>query len=112
MKNDKLKMKLFQKQAIFEFKKRVLTEFPSAKFILFGSVARGSDGDESDIDILVLVDRIVPSVKKKIYRISYEIELKKEIPISPVIEAKERWQKYEALEIPLCQEINKYGISL
>ena len=50
--------------------------------ILFGSVARGDDTEESDIDILI-VSPIPPEIRKKINKKIVDIILDKEEVISP-----------------------------
>ncbi len=40
------------------------------EIILFGSVARGEDGADSDIDLLVILDDVEPSDKRKIMAVA------------------------------------------
>ncbi len=62
------------------------------KVILYGSYARGEenrDGEVSDIDIMILVDLNVEQIKKlqeKILDYSYDLDLKYNILLSPIIE--------------------------
>ena len=62
------------------------------KVILYGSYARGEqnlDGEISDIDIMILVDKNDYDIKvlqKKILDYSYDFDLKYDILLSPIVE--------------------------
>ena len=77
-----------------QIKSSVLANEPSASLILFGSYARGDFKSDSDIDILVLVDKekVTRSDEKKIVYSLYDIELETGIIISPVIYSKQTWE--------------------
>jgi len=55
------------------------------KIIAYGSRVRGDFREDSDLDVLVVVDRKDREVKEKIKGIFYEYELKEEILFSPLI---------------------------
>ena len=61
---------------------------------LYGSEARGDARPDSDIDLLVLINK--PEVdfadKDKIYDITYPIELEKGVLINPFIVSKSQWE--------------------
>ena len=58
--------------------------------MLFGSVARGDDTDESDIDILI-VSPIADEIKSKIRNVAVEFILKKDEVISPRLMSEEEF---------------------
>lgn len=43
---------------IRRYARRLAEEFQPRKIILFGSYARGNAGDDSDVDLLVVMDRL------------------------------------------------------
>ena len=43
---------------------------------MFGSTARGSQGSESDIDVLVVLDYVGRTIEEELLDISYDLELK------------------------------------
>ena len=45
---------------------RVVAEFDPVKVILFGSVANGTDGPDSDIDLLVVLDHAPPAERRRL----------------------------------------------
>ncbi len=89
-----LKLKNTEIQAINELKKRVLSLYPDAEIILFGSKARGDYSKDSDIDILILLDTEVNSkLEEKIIGDIYDIELKYELLFGLLILNKNYWYK-------------------
>jgi predicted nucleotidyltransferase len=77
-----------------QIKISVLANEPGAQLILFGSYARGDFKSDSDIDILVLIDKeqISRNDEKKIVYSLYDVELETGIIISPVIYTKHTWE--------------------
>jgi predicted nucleotidyltransferase len=82
------------KKLLDEIKKRVLQTEPDAKVILYGSYARGDANEESDLDLLILVDRDVLSYqdKVKITRPLYSLEVETGQIISPLVKTKHTWE--------------------
>lgn len=75
---------------ISEIKEAVYSVDPSARIILFGSYARGDDNSESDIDVLILLDKDhVSRQDEKIIKYPlYEIEFEHGRINSPLVLAK------------------------
>ncbi len=63
------------------------------RMILFGSVARGDDNDESDIDILIVLDHDNRELESLIDNIVVEFILEKEEVISPHVMTEEHFNK-------------------
>ncbi len=95
-----------------EIKQAVLKVDSNAEVVLFGSRARGDFHEESDWDVLVLVDKDEKDYefKNKIRNALFELELKFRIGISSIIRNKEFWQEISVT--PLYQEIEKDGVPL
>lgn len=76
-----------------EIKTAVTAVAPDAEIILFGSQARGDAGPESDIDVLILIDREELSFEEKhnIHCAVSDIELKYLIDIQTIIRTRKRW---------------------
>ena len=75
-------------------KKSVSKTEPNAVLILYGSYARGDYRDDSDLDLLVLVDKDIISRfdQKRIKYPLYEIEFDTGTIISPLIFSKKDWE--------------------
>ena len=78
------------------------------KIILFGSVARGDDAKNSDIDILILTSEKTKKIKKDVYSKASDILLKTMEDISVKINTIEHYQKYK--DMPFYSNIRKEGV--
>ena len=84
------------------------------KIILYGSYAKGDYTKNSDIDIMILTDfndKEIEEYRDKISDIAFNIELEKEIYISPIIK---NIDKYNARVnvIPFYMNVEKEGVEL
>ena len=75
--------------------------------MLFGSVARGDDTEESDIDILI-VSPIADKIKPYIHNIAVDIILEKNEVISPRLMTEEQFNKTE--DYPFLSNVLKEGV--
>ena len=92
---------------------RIKFQDPKAEIILFGSHARGQAHEESDWDILILIDK--PKANRQIeekYRDEmFQLELELGEAISTFVYSKNDWEN-KFLYTPLYQNIQKEGIIL
>lgn len=106
-------MNIKEKQIIALIKAKINRKDPDADIILFGSHARGTANENSDWDILILLN--IPNVSRKIeqeYRHEiFDVELETGEPISTFVYSKSEWQtKYSVT--PLFYNISKEGIRI
>jgi uncharacterized protein len=94
-------------------KETVMAVEPTAEVILYGSYARGENNEDSDVDVLVLVDNNALSYndKKKISYPLYELESEIGIIISPLIYDKQLWENKHYVT-PFYKSIKSDGILL
>ncbi|MDH7553063.1 MAG: nucleotidyltransferase domain-containing protein [Spirochaetota bacterium] len=108
---DEIALKENERQAILELKKIIQMHYPDAELILFGSKARGDSSNDSDIDILMLLDGSVDDyVRENIFNVAYQIELKYDVVFGIIVEAKMLWYSDKAKYIPLYDSIQKDGV--
>ena len=86
---------------------------PDATAILFGSEARGDARQDSDIDVLVLLDKEKISLhdRREITYPLYDVELETGIIISPIVFTKKQWENLQSIT-PFYHNVMKEGIVL
>lgn len=92
---------------------RIKLQDPKAEVILFGSHAIGQAKEESDWDVLILIDKPKSdrSVEEKYRNEMFQLELELGEPISTLVYAKADWEtKY--IYTPLYQNIKREGVRL
>src|SRR5437870_4530161 len=74
---------------------------------IFGSVARGESRDESDLDLLLLVDRVDQDLRDAVYRATGEVEaeLGYRYPISPCLMPRAHFQELLDRELLFATEV-------
>ena len=77
--------------------------------MLFGSVARGDDNEESDIDILI-VSPIADKIRPKIHKIAIDIIFEKNEVISPRLMTEEHFNKTK--DYPFLSNVLKEGVQI
>lgn len=88
-------------------------KYPSAQTILYGSEARNEAKEDSDIDLLILVDGNSLSIKEEEQIIAplYDIELESGITISPRVMLKKHWYN-RPFDTPFYLNVTREGITL
>ena len=100
-------------QAVKRVKTALRANWPRTKFVLFGSKARGTTDQESDVDLLVMLPcPITPEIRQQIIHIVFEINLIYESNISVLIVSEEEWQHAHLALLPIHAAVEKEGIPL
>ena len=94
-------------------KESVVSVDPKATLILYGSYARNQYREDSDVDLLVLLDKekVSRQDEKNIKYPLYEIEFETGTIISPLVLSKKDWENRHRIT-PFYENIIKEGIVL
>lgn len=100
-------------KALMAFKKEVLEKYSPARFILFGSKARGRDNEFSDIDIAVILKgKVDTKVEREIFNIGFDVGLSFGVVFGIVVEDTKFWNSSLAKAMPFYQNVIKEGVVL
>ena len=101
-------------QAVEEFKERLLAALPDQvrDIILFGSKARGDGHPNSDVDLLVVVERRTPELDDAISVITADILLDKGVDILALDFTRNEIAECSAIGTPLMRNVAEEGIVL
>ena len=80
--------------------------------ILFGSVARGDFRSDSDIDMLIVADKIESDFKWKIWEIGADVSLEFDVIFNLRVYPRTRWEHLGVQRKPLWRNIEREGITL
>jgi predicted nucleotidyltransferase len=86
---------------------------PDATAILYGSEARGDARPDSDIDVLILLDKeiISSSDRQEVTYPLYDVELETGVIISPIVFPKKQWDSMKNITL-FYHNVMKEGILL
>ncbi len=100
--------------AVAEYIEHIRRRFPDRVFavLLFGSKARGDADDESDIDLLVLVDVEDNDFRSELWDIASDVSLEYNVVVSPQVFGQANWDETRRIRMPLYREIEKYSVPL
>ena len=91
---------------------QLLLESDLYAIILYGSYARGDYNNNSDVDIMILVDLPETEIKKienDVYDVAFEMEINTGINISPVIKNRAQFE-YWVDTLPFYKNIKEEGV--
>ena len=101
------------KDILFIIKNLVKSAEPDATIILYGSYARGDNKNDSDLDLLILLnkDKVTREDEKKVKYPLYDIEFETGRIISPLVISKKDWETRHKIT-PFYDNVLREGIVL
>ena len=98
--------------ALEQYKLRLGERFGAAlvEVRLFGSRARGEAHAESDVDVLVVLERAGFDDRRTAIDLAADVGLEHGLIVSPTVFDRSTWARYREQERPLAAEIERDGI--
>jgi predicted nucleotidyltransferase len=94
-------------------KKAIRTAVPDADVILYGSRARGDAQDDSDYDLLVLVDRrVTAALREQLISAIYPLELESEAVLTLIPYNRDLWNSKLHQATPFHENVDREGVPL
>ncbi len=99
-----------EKKLLSRVKAAVKETEPTATLILFGSYAREDYDENSDLDLLVLIDKenVIGTDQKRIAYPLYDIEFETGTLISPMVFSKKEWESRKG-KTPFHENVSREG---
>lgn len=97
-------------QIIEELKKNIQVVYPEVEVYFYGSRVTKTHRDDSDYDVLVVLDEVNPVSRDTVYDIAWEIGFKYDAFISPVLAEKDEFVRMSAS--PFFNNVKKNGLAL
>ena len=100
-----------EKKALDELKNKLIRDHDLLDFRIYGSKARGTDLEDSDLDVMVLLENTSPSIESEIDNLIFEINLKYDCFITALYFCREELETGPLTESPIYRKILQEGIT-
>ena len=101
-----------EKDALLDVKKEISGKYGLRWMKLFGSKSRGDFDLESDLDIVIVVDRLDWQIEKDIYEICFYASLKHDLLISPIVFSEDEVNSGAIQRTPFYKVVEREGFAI
>ena len=99
------------KQILNTFSSRVRALFPDARIWAFGSRARGTATEESDLDVCVVVEGLTEEMDDIILGIACDVGIQYDLVITPITYSLGEFEQGPLSVSPLVRVIRREGVA-
>lgn len=87
--------------------------FGAVELVLFGSVARGSQTPDSDIDLLVLLPGpVTTATEEAVFDLAFDVEMAYGVVFGIIVYARAEWDSARFASMPLHSVIEREGVQV
>jgi hypothetical protein len=101
-----------KKQALNDLKYRLLQDYAILDFRIFGSKAKGTDTQDSCLDIMIVLEDLSPIIESQINDLIFEVNLKYDSFITALFFGRNELEIGPLSESPIYKKILQEGIAL
>lgn len=101
-----------EKAALRELKERLTRDFGLQELRLFGSRAREEGDAESDLDVLIILDKSDWDTENRIYNLAFELDLKHDVVISTIVYSRAEFDSPLNRVSGFYRELQQDGVQL
>jgi predicted nucleotidyltransferase len=99
-------------EALTELKRLLAAQVHPIELRLFGSKARGDAEPDADLDVMIEIEEMSPSVTGRVYNLVYEVNLRFGVLISPLLFGREELEHGPMAASPVYKAIQREGVRL
>jgi len=101
-----------EKQALAALRAKLSQDYRLLDFRIYGSKAKGTDVEESDLDVMIVIENSSPAIESQIDDLIFEINLKYNCFITALFFSRKELELGPLTESPVYKRALQEGISL
>jgi len=105
-------LKPYELQSLKDLKQSLNLDFQLIDLRLYGSKARGTADADSDIDVMIELEELPPTIYEKVFDLLYDINLRYGVFISAVLFGRKELEDGPMSASPLFKAIERDGVRL
>jgi len=105
-------LKPYELQSLNDLKHSLNLDFQLIDLRLYGSKARGTADADSDIDVMIELEELPPTIYEKVFDLLYDINLRYGVFISAVLFGRKELEDGPMSASPLFKAIERDGVRL
>ena len=105
-------LKPYELQSLNDLKQSLSLDFQLIDLRLYGSKARGTADADSDIDVMIELEELHPTLYEKVFDLLFDINLRYSVFISAVLFGRKELEDGPMSASPLFKAIERDGVRL